>query len=188
MHSDFKNILAGVYDIKQIRRKICHTGMDIENMAALLFEYTSGYPYLVSRLCKLMDEQVIKKEEFKTFSTVWTKSGFLEAVKILLSEKNALFESLVNKLYDYTELRQVIYAILFLGKEIPYTSLNKSIEIAVMFGFVKNDHNKTVIANRVFETVLYNLFLSEEIMNSQLYDSALKNKNQFIEQGHLNMV
>lgn len=103
-------------------------------MAALLFEYTSGYPYLVSRLCKLMDEQVIKKDEFKTFSTVWTKSGFLEAVKILLSEKNALFESLVNKLYDYTELRQVIYAILFLGKEIPYTSLNKSIEIAVMFG------------------------------------------------------
>ena len=34
------------------------TGMDADELAALLYEYTSGYPYLVSRVCKLMDEKV----------------------------------------------------------------------------------------------------------------------------------
>ena len=34
------------------------TGMDIPQIAGLLYEYTSGYPFLVSRLCKLMDEEI----------------------------------------------------------------------------------------------------------------------------------
>lgn len=53
------------------------------------------------------------------------KRGFLEAEKILLSEKNTLFESLVNKLTDYPELKHVLYELLFTGKAIPYNPLNK---------------------------------------------------------------
>lgn len=35
-----------------------HTDMDIPLIAKLLYDYISGYPFLVSRLCKLMDEKV----------------------------------------------------------------------------------------------------------------------------------
>ena len=35
-----------------------HTGMKVSEQAGLLYDYTSGYPFLVSRLCKLMDEQL----------------------------------------------------------------------------------------------------------------------------------
>ena len=35
-----------------------HTGINIGEIAGLLSEYTSGYPYLVSRLCKLLDEKI----------------------------------------------------------------------------------------------------------------------------------
>ena len=49
-------------------------GMDPEEMAGLLYRYTSGYPFLVSRLCKLMDEKTDPE-------TAWTKEGFLEAIK-----------------------------------------------------------------------------------------------------------
>ena len=65
------------------------------------------------------------------------KSGILEAEKILLSEKNTLFESLVNILTDYPELKNVLYELLFTGKAIPYNPLNKYIETAEMFGFYK---------------------------------------------------
>lgn len=41
---------------------------------------------------------------------------------MLLSEKNALFESLIGKLYDYPELEKMIYDILFGGKKIVYNS------------------------------------------------------------------
>ena len=71
--------------------------------------------------------------------SAWIKAGFLEAEKILLSEKNTLFESLVNKLMDDPELKNVLYELLFTGKAIPYNLLNKYIETAEMFGFIKNE-------------------------------------------------
>ncbi len=129
------------------------TGMDIADMAGQLFEFTSGYPFLVSKLCKIMDEQIVGTE-------AWTYKGFLEAVKILLADKNTLFESMVAKLYEYTELKEMVHSLLFHGKEIPYNSLNHVIEIASMFGFIRNDKGIAVIANRIFETVFYNLFLT----------------------------
>ena len=41
-----------------------YTAMDIKKILQLLYDYTSDYPFLVSRLCKLMDE---KKAETDTF-------------------------------------------------------------------------------------------------------------------------
>ena len=34
------------------------TGMDTRALAELIYDYTSGYPFLVSRSCKLMDEYI----------------------------------------------------------------------------------------------------------------------------------
>lgn len=226
-------ILAGVYDIRNMKRRLrpdevhktnspwniaadfrvdmsfsqqdiagmldsyeadWHTGMNIQEMAGLLYDYTSGYPYLVSRLCKFMDED-IPGENTETErqgdacgskSLAWTRGGFMTALKILLEEKNLLYESLVNKLEDYPELRTLLYELLFAGKPIPYTAMNPSVEVAVMFGFLKNVSGKAVISNRIFETVLYNLFLSGEYAGSKMYDAALVGINQFIENGHLN--
>ncbi len=39
-----------------------HTGMDIQAVAGLLYSYTSGYPYLVSWICKYMDENTVKRQ------------------------------------------------------------------------------------------------------------------------------
>ena len=46
---------------------------------------------------------------------------------------------------------------------------------------------KTLISNRVFEAVLYNLFISEEYMDSKIYDAGLREKNQSVSGGHLDM-
>lgn len=220
-------ILAGVYDIKNLRQKTHpeekyrmnspwniavefkadmsfsseeiagmlkiyekdhNTGMDITEMSGLLYEHTSGYPFLVSKLCKLMDEEVAGSEQFPNINMAWTYAGFLEADKILLTEKNTLFESMVNKLYDFPELKEMIYSILFVGKDYSYNSLNLSIGIAEMFGFIKNKNGTVVIANRIFETVFYNLFLtSAENQNTDIYRAAIQEKNQYICSGHLNM-
>ena len=192
-------ILAGVYDVKNLKRKLrpedehkvnspwniaadfnvemsflkdeiagmlreyeeeYHTGMDIDEMAGLLYDYTSGYPFLVSRLCKLMDEEVGKKESFPSKSAAWTKNGFYEAVRMLLAEKNTLFESLIGKLSDYPELNTMLQSLLFTGKGITYNADEQAIDTAAMFGFIKNQGGMAVIANRIFETRLYNFYLS----------------------------
>jgi hypothetical protein len=210
-------ILAGVHDVKNIKRRIrpdedkkvnspwnisakfdvdmafgvdgikgmledyesdYHTGMDVVQLAQMIYDYTSGYPFLVSRICQIMDMEL---------SRTWTDEGFLKAVKIMLNEKNSLFESLINKLTDYREIRNLVYEILFMGKDISYNALNKSIDIAEMYGFVVNDNNQVVISNRIFETILYNYFLSEELVGNNMYDAGLRDKNRFIDNGHLNM-
>lgn len=164
-----------------------HTDMDIEEISQLLYNYTSGYPYLVSRLCKLMDERIAKDRGFSDKSDVWTKEGFLEAMKILLNETNPLYQSLKRKLKEYPRLRDICYEILFAGKPIPYVAMNDYIEVAAMFGFIKNTNGTVSIANRIFETVLYNWFISEEYISSKIYDAGLQEKNQFITGGHLNV-
>ena len=163
------------------------TGMDIKEIAQFIYDYTSGYPFLVSRICKLMDERITGSEGYFDRKLVWTKEGVLEAVKILLIEKNTLFESITGKLADYPRLRELVYSLLFTGRKISYNPLSPSIEIAEMFGFIKNSRGDAVISNRIFETVLYNLFLSEEMLDSEEYRTALQERNQFIQNGHLNM-
>lgn len=219
-------ILAGVYDIRNLRLKIrkekehqknspwniaaefdinmgfdarqikimlaeyeqdYYTGMNIDEMADLLYSYTSGYPFLVSKLCKILDEKISVSPEFASRNAAWKKEGFLEAVKILLFEKNSLFESLVNKLEDYSELRKMLHSILFTGDRIPYNSGNRVIDIATMFGFIKNDGGTMVISNRIFETYLYDLFLSEHEMNNRIFRDGISDKNQFIQNGFLDM-
>lgn len=163
------------------------TGMDVKEMADMLYAYTAGYPFLVSRLCKLMDEKIAGSADFPHKASAWTKEGFLAAEKRLLIENNPLFGSLVNKLFDYPELRKMLYAVLWKGDKITYNVHNEMIEVAAMFGFVKNADGNVAIANRIFETLLYNLFLSEEEINSKIYAAGTRDKMQFVQNGILNM-
>ncbi len=165
-----------------------HTGMNIHEISDLIYEYTSGYPFLVSRLCKLMDEKIAPAEHFADTKNVWTKSGFLGAVKLLLSEKNALFESLIGKLNNYPALRHMLYLLLFQGQAIMYNADDTATDMLLMFGFLKAEHETVRIANRIFETRLYNYFLTlPEAQNGDLYRLALQNRNLFIQNGQLDM-
>lgn len=177
-HPTFQSvILAGVYDVKNLKQKIraneqhkynspwniaadfdvemsfskediagmlleyeadYHTGMDISKIAGLLRDYTAGYPYLVSRLCKLMDEQVSRKEGFASRQAAWTADGFQAAVRMILSEKNSLFESLTGKLAGVPQLNMMLHSLLFTGKSIAYNADEPAFDLAAMFGFIKN--------------------------------------------------
>ncbi len=177
--------IAGMLDGYERDHK---TGMDIRGMAELIYEYTSGYPFLVSKFCKIIDEEIAGNPRFLEKGEAWTYGGFLEAEKVLLGERNTLFESMVNKLYDFPDLRDMVYSILFMGRESSYNSLNETVGTAEMFGFIKNEGGVMVIANRIFEMVFYNLFLtSAKNQNTDIYKAAIQDKNQFVCGGHLNM-
>jgi hypothetical protein len=217
-------ILAGVYDVKNMKQKIRNeqeskynspwnistdfdvpmnlspsgikgmlmeyaadhdTDMDTDMISELIYEYTGGYPFLVSRICQLVDQKATVQHDSKK---LWNKDTVLAAVKIILSEKNTLFDSLMSKLQDYPELKDILYSILFGGEKITYNPDNVSIDIAQMFGFISNSGGNIAISNRIFETRLYNYFLANNNGNDeQLPKFASANQGQFIKQGHLNM-
>lgn len=182
-------ILAGVHDIRNISRKIRseeeHKANSPWNIAAdflvdMSFSASdiSGYPYLVSRLCKYMDEQIRDISNGGETEGAWTKSGFLEAVKILLEDTNPLFESLIGKLDDYTELNDVISKLLFQGQSIAYNPDDATIKNARMFGFVKVVDSKVMLANRIFEIRLYNYFLLKfSAQSSDIFEEGFRQKN-----------
>ncbi len=218
-------ILAGVYDIKNLKSKIRpdsehrynspwniaapfkvnmsfsaeqitamlseyeednHTGMDAEAVAGLIFDYTSGYPYLVSAICKYIDEDLTENERFMNPQAAWSAAGVEEAVRHLLDEKTPLLESMVRQLYECLEMKQMLHAVLFQGKRIPYNAQNPVIDLAAMFGYITNRGGNVQVANRIFEVCLYNLFFSEEFTNA-IYDKVQGNTSQFIRDGRLDM-
>lgn len=163
------------------------TGMYVDGVAEAIYEYTNGYPYLVSRLCMLLDEQVMGKDGFETEQCIWSEAGITEAVKILLNESDTLFDDMRKRIADYPELKKMLYAILFHGQNFTYNPDNFVIDIGKMFGFLKDDQGQVVIANRIFETRIYNLFLSEDSLDDKSYKAAAEIKREFIQDGQLNM-
>lgn len=165
-----------------------HTGMDIDEMAGYIYNDTSGYPFLVSELCKLIDEEVCGMEGLESREDAWTKEGFLEAERILLSEKNTLFDSIMGKLRDYPELDSMLKKILFTGADISYNADEPAFDMATMFGFIKNRKGQAVVSNRIFETRLYNYYLSaSDTQSTDIYKASQRDRSQFIIDGHLNM-
>ena len=214
-------ILAGVYDIKNLKLKIRpeaehqynspwniatkfdvdlslpadgiermiaeyktdHTGipevdgMDAHDMAQLIYDYTSGYPFLVSRLCQIIDEKKL----------YWNKEGFLSALKVLYLENNTLFDDMIKKLNEFPELSKILQSMLYQGHSFTFNPDNFVFNLAKMFGFIKlNESGKASIANRIFETRLYNYYSSNEETN-RIFTQGAIDRNQFIKDGHIDM-
>lgn len=159
------------------------TGMKISEIAQEIYDYTDGYPYLVSRLCQLMDTQ-IKGDSSKG---AWTHESLLESVRELVKESNSLFDDMTKKVKDYPELRALLYDILFCGRSIPYNPGTELVSIGSMFGFLKDDAGQVAISNRIFEIWFYNLFIAEEAIDSETYHAGQMNKSQFVDENGLNM-
>lgn len=60
-----------------------------------------------------------------------------EAVKDILKNGILLFESMVKQLDLYKDLRNMIEDIIYRGKRITFSPEQKSINLGVMFGFLK---------------------------------------------------
>ena len=209
-------ILAGVYDIKNLKLKVRpetdhqynspwniavaydgdmsfssddiqkmlaeyendhHTGMDLSAIAQMIYDYTSGYPFFVSRVCQLIDN-----EKFG-----WNKEGVLDAVKLLLKEQNTFFDDLSKKLDTFPDMKKMLKEILFSGYAPSFNIYYKHISIAAMFNYIGDCNGKVKISNRIIETWLYNLFSTEEEIDSHLYDKGSIEKSQFIDGKTLKM-
>ena len=144
------------------------TGMDTEQIAKQIREYTNGYPFLVSRICQLIDERFVPGI-FENLSAAWTNEGVEQAVKTIITEKNTLFDSLMEKIRDYDRLRAQMEYLLFRGETIEYLPDNKEQEQLIMYGFVINDHNTVVVANKIFEMRLYKYFVGESRFAQEVY-------------------
>ena len=164
-----------------------NTGMNIKIVAEEIYQFTAGYPYLVSIICKLIDEKIAVCRERKEVVKAWSKEGVAEAVKILLKENVSLFDSMIKQMDSFHDLRSMIEEMLYKGRKVSFSPAEKSINLGIMFGFLKEKDGYVAISNRIFEMYLLNLFIAEESIKSEIFFYGQSNKNQFIENSRLNM-
>ncbi|MBQ4409041.1 MAG: AAA-like domain-containing protein [Bacteroidales bacterium] len=213
-------ILAGVYDVKNLKLKIrpeeehqynspwnvaadyyldmtfnpqeistmlvdyendYHLGFDIKEISEEIYKYTSGYPVLVSRVCKEIDERLGK---------VWTKESVLKAVKNILKDKDfTLLDDISKNLQLYNGLHQLMYDIIINGRKFTMSLIDPMVRVALMFSYVKENEDGNVdIHNLVFEEAFNAYFVNEFIRKNSSdredYDSSF----DYIQDGELNMV
>ncbi len=126
--------------------------MDIAFIAEKLYYHTSGYPYFVSKLCKIIDEK-IKPEK-------WEEIHILEAIKILLREKNnSNIDTVKKNIENNEELRNFIQSIILNNVQYSYYSQIPLIEYSIMHGLIREKNNYAEIFNSI-----YNEFLTEYLV------------------------
>lgn len=156
--------------------------MDIEAISEELYFFTCGYPYLVSRLCQIIDEK-INKDGKKPCTIVDIK----RAVKIINEEVNTLFESIVKNLENNNELYELTKRILIDGEQIVFNPLDPIISIGLTYGIFKKGEDGLEISNKIFKEIIYSYMISK-IRTSAKNISLYNIKSNFIkENGELDI-
>lgn len=218
--STFKSvILAGVYDIKNLKLKIrsedeavynspwniatefdidmsfnpkeistmlvdyekdYHTDMNIEIISNEIYKFTNGYPFLVSKVCDIIHKKL----------NDWSIEGVQKAVKILINSENTLFDDIFKNVKNNQEFSNLVKRIILNGEKIPFIYYDDAIQLGTTFGILSKeetqDGNYIKISNTIFEILLYNIYISQNIRLGLQVNSKYE-RNQFIENNRLNM-
>jgi hypothetical protein len=216
-HTFWSVILAGVYDVKNLKLKIrpesehqynspwnvaadykldmtfnpqeistmlveyendYHIGFDIKEISEEIYKYTSGYPVLVSRICKEIDENLDK---------IWTKENVLKAVKNILEDNDfTLLDDISKNLQRHSDLHKFMYNLTVNGVKYSMSLIDPVVKMAAMFSYVKKDENGLAdIHNLFFEEAFNSYFVNEYTRNNA--EDGLESTFDYIQNGELNM-
>jgi hypothetical protein len=148
-----------------------------------LFRYTSGYPFLVSHLCKIMDEELLPQKSEKS----WTTDDLEWAVNRLIRENNTNFESLIKQLTNNNALADLIYAIAVDGEYFSYNIHHPLVNLAVIHGMVRSRGGRLVIHNQIYNQVIIN-YMTDNLHLLQLSKGSTQSASYHNDDRSLNMV
>ncbi|MCR3761295.1 AAA-like domain-containing protein [Clostridium felsineum] len=155
--------------------------MDCQQLSERIYYFTNGYPFLVSRLCQIIDEDFYQNKKLN-----WKLNDIDMAVKHIVSEVNTLFESLVKNLENNSALYELVNRILIKGENIPFNALNPLINLGITYGFFKEENGNVFISNKIFEEIIYNYMLSKMITKTRNLDNYNFKYNFIESNGGLN--
>ena len=144
-----------------------NVSMNADLISERLFYLTSGYPYLVSHLCKIMAEEIIptKMGQPANGGTVkeWTEADVNKAFQLILRERhNTNFDTVVKNLNEYPQLYKLVYAMVIDGQVFPYDNHDKTIDLGVLHGILcRSKTDALMIQNRIYRELIANMMISE---------------------------
>lgn len=140
---------------------------DIPAIAERLYYYTSGYPYLVSKLCKFIDERIAPSRDDGNWSVADVEAAF----GLITDEgyTTTLFDSLTKNLENDGELYEMVFQIVINGKFHTFNISDPVINTAHLYGILAESEGRCVIHNRIYEQRIY-AYMMSKLMRTQYGD------------------
>jgi len=120
-------------------------------IADLIHRYTSGYPYLVGKICEIIVEELCND---------FTEKGIESSIKMLLNESNTLFDDLIKNIENNSELYNTVYDIIVENNTVTFNVHAHS--LGIMYSIFKNRNGRLEIHNKIFEIILYNYLIAKK--------------------------
>ena len=137
-----------------------HVALDAPDLARMLHYYTSGYPYLVSKLCKFVDEKIAASREPKDWSPADVDAAFRMIVDGAYS--TTLFDTLGKELENHPELYELTFQIAINGITHPFHISDPVTNLGHLFGILApSEEGNCRIHNRIFEQRIYEHMMSK---------------------------
>ena len=136
--------------------------MDVKLLSHRLYYYSHGYPFLVSRLCQIIDENIVCDK-----IRAWTQEDIDLAVKEILKESNTLFNDLIKNIENRVDIYSFIEKLILNGDEIPFTHSDFIIASSNMYGIIRDNEGQCKINNKIFELLLYNHMTSKVMLKNE---------------------
>jgi len=159
-------------------KKDYQIGMNIAEIANEIYNYTSGYPVLVSRICKHIDEKLEKR---------WDTLGVRQAINLLLKEDSPLFQSLIKNLDSNQDLLNMAYDILMFGGRWSFTFTNPIVGLGRRYGYFANINDRVKVSNKIFEMQMTNYFVNKEQLANLKSGVPASIHNEIIQNNKFNM-
>ena len=146
-----------------------HTGMDIVDISEEIYHYTSGYPFLVSQICKHIDDKLNRD---------WTRFGVSEAVKLMVKSPimPTLFDDLFKNMRNNEALSDFLYDLLLVGEKFSFVQGDEVIATGLRYDFIKVANEEVQIHNKIFEVLMVDYFISKERREKR---KVIKNQVEF---------
>jgi hypothetical protein len=130
---------------------------DIDLFADRLFYFTSGYPFLVSYLCKIIHEEIMPGRPGR----LWLEQDLDTAFQLMLKKDNTNYDSLIQNLENNHDLYEYVFKIVMDGADFMYNQHDPLIHFGVLYGILKEEQGRVRIHNRIYEQIIYNYMTSK---------------------------
>jgi hypothetical protein len=154
------------------------TGMNICEIAKEIRFYTSGYPYLVSRICLLIENDLDRN---------WTLDGVQQTIKLMMNEESTLFDDLIKKIEENQDLSNLLYDLVIGRIKYPYNVDNPVMKLGIMFGFLARNTDGLQIHNKIFEIRITDYFVAQNLRKWRENNIAQCSVNEIVKNNIFDM-
>jgi hypothetical protein len=149
--------------------------MDIPAISERLYYYTSGYPYLVSKMCKIIDEEILPEKDGNRWEVEFVDLAF-ESITYP-GYTTTIFDDLFKNLENNQELSEIVFNLVINGMNYEFNLNSTEINLGFIYGiWVDNKNKGCKIHNRIFEQRLFNYYLSKAELKNDYEPSNFTDK------------